>query len=356
MPIKELYHTWNKLISDLRPNERITRKRNFIWMLVGLYQSRSVHTSKIAEKVPGVARLPSKTRRIQRLLTNPAIRVREWYEPVAKMIIRQVASNQVRLIVDGSKVGFGHQLLLVAIAYRRRTIPLAWTWVKSSRGHSSSWKQKALLSYVHSLIPPKTKVIVVGDSEFGEVEVQKLLKLWCWKYILRQKGRYLFKAKGHHTLHRLDSLVHKPGQKVWLEGCHLTAKYLYPVNLLAYWKPGEKEPWLLATDFSDPQAVLKAYRMRMWIEETFADLKRNGFDLESTHLRNFLRLSRLTLAVILLYVWLVAFGSKVIKSGKRRLVDRNDRRDYSIFRIGRNMIERLLSNEEPLPFSLVFYP
>jgi hypothetical protein len=63
----------------------------------------------------------------------------------------------------------------------------------------------------------------------------------------------------------------------------------------------------------------------------------------------------LTLAVVLLYVWLVAFGSKVIKSGQRRLVDRTDRRDYSIFRIGRNMIERHLSNEEPLSISLVFY-
>jgi hypothetical protein len=312
--------------------------------------------SKIAEKVPGLACLPSKTRRIQRLLTNPAIRVREWYEPIARTIIKQVAQTKVRLIVDSSKVGFGHQLLLVTIAYRRRAIPLAWTWVKSSRGHSSSWKQKALLCYVHSLIPPKTKVVVVGDSEFGEVEVQKLLKLWHWKYILRQKGRYLFKANGQRTLQRLDSLVNKPGQEVWLPGCQLTAKYLYPVNLLAYWKPGEKEPWLLATDLSDPQAVLKVYRLRMWIEETFGDLKRNGFDLESTHLRNFLRLSRLTLAVVLLYVWLVALGSKVIKSGQRRLVDRNDRRDYSIFRIGRNMIERLLSNDEPLPISLVFYP
>lgn len=303
-----------------------------------------------------MACLPSKTRRIQRLLSNPAIRVREWYEPVARTIIRRVAHNQIHLVVDGSKVGFGHQLLLVTIAYRKRTIPLAWTWVKSCRGHSSSWKQKALLSYVHSLMPPQTKVIVVGDSEFGEVEVQKLLKSWRWKYILRQKGRYLFKVKGQPTLQRLDSLVHKPGQEVWLEGCRLTAKHLYPVNLLAYWKPGEKEPWLLATDLSDPHAVLKGYRLRMWIEETFGDLKRNGFDLESTHLRNFLRLSRLTLAVVLLYVWLVALGSKVIKSGQRRLVDRNDRRDFSIFRIGRNMIERQLSNEEPLSISLVFYP
>lgn len=355
MPIKELYHTWNKLISDLRPDERVTRKRNFLWLLAGLYQSRSVHMSKIAEKVPGLAYLPSKTRRIQRLLDNPAIRVREWYEPIAKAIIRQVTHDQVRLIVDGSKIGFGHQLLLVAIAYRRRAIPLAWTWVKSSRGHSSSRKQTALLSYVHGLIPPKTKVIMVGDSEFGEVGVQKLLKKWRWQYVLRQTGRYHLIPKGQRTSQRLDSLVNKPGEQAWLEGCRLTVKYLYRVNFLAYWKPGEKEPWLLATNLPNPQAVLKAYRLRMWIEETFGDLKRNGFDLESTHLRNFLRLSRLTLAVVLLYVWLVAFGSKVIKSGQRRLVDRNDRRDYSIFRIGRNMVERLLNNEEHLSISLVFY-
>jgi hypothetical protein len=89
----------------------------------------------------------------------------------------------------------------------------------------------------------------------------------------------------------------------------------------------------------------------MWIEETFGDLKGNGFDLESTRLRHFLRLSRLTLAIVLLYVWLVAVGYQVIKSGLRYLVDR---RDYSIFRIGRNMIERLLTNGSIPKFSFTF--
>jgi len=70
----------------------------------------------------------------------------------------------------------------------------------------------------------------------------------------------------------------------------------------------------LATDLSDPQAVLKAYQLRMWIEETFGDLKRNGFDLESTHLRNFLRLSRLTLAAVLLYVWSTAMTVEITAS------------------------------------------
>lgn len=59
----------------------------------------------------------------------------------------------VRLLTDGTKVGFGHQLLMVAVAYRRRAIPIAWTWVKSARGHSSAVKQCALLAYVRGLLP-----------------------------------------------------------------------------------------------------------------------------------------------------------------------------------------------------------
>jgi hypothetical protein len=343
------------MLRRLRPDERKTRIRNFSWLLVGLYKSRSVHLSKVAEKIPGAACLPSLTRRIRRLLDNPAIRVREWYEPIARTIIARLADRGVRLIVDGSKVGFGHQLLMVAIAYRRRAIPLAWTWVKSSRGHSTVHKQKALLSYVHSLIPAENQVLLVGDAEFGEVAVQKLLKKWHWKYVLRQKGRYLLRQNAEADFQRLDSLVSKPGQSQWLQACLLTAKYAYTVNFLAYWKPGEKEPWLLATDLSSPQATRQAYRRRMWIEETFGDLKGNGFDLESTHIRHFLRLSRLTLAVALLYFWLVAFGSQVIKSGQRHLVDRSDRRDYSIFRIGRNMVERLLTNGSKLQISFSLY-
>jgi hypothetical protein len=126
--------------------------------------------------------------------------------------------------------------------------------------------------------------------------------------------------------------------------CFLTAKRAYQINLLAHWIVGEKDPWILETNLDYPTTTLKAFSRRMWIEEMYGYLKGNGFDLESIHLRNFLRLSRLTLAVVMLYVWLVAFGSRVIKSGQQSLVDRNNRRDYSIFRIGRNMTERLLTN------------
>ncbi len=76
----------------------------------------------------------------------------------------------------------------------------------------------------------------------------------------------------------------------------------------------------------------------------FGDMKKHGFDLESTMLRHFLRLSRLTLAVALLYVWLISIGGRTIREGLRHLDDRNERRDLSIFQIGLRFIERCVTN------------
>lgn len=133
-------------LQQLRGHERRTRLRNWAWLLAGLFTSRSVHLSKIANKMPTSATLPSSARRLSRVLSNPAVRVRTWYEPLARRLLQQAAVTGIGLIVDGSKVGRSHQLLMVALCYRRRALPIAWTWVRNTRGHSSALKQRALLS------------------------------------------------------------------------------------------------------------------------------------------------------------------------------------------------------------------
>ena len=354
MSINRLYNTWLKKMRQLRPNERITRLRNMAWLITGIYHSKSVHLSKIALKIPGFAKLRSTVRRLSRFLNNPSVRVREWYEPIARDLLCAMASTvgEIRLIADGTKVGFGHQLLMISIAFRRRAIPLAWTWVKSSKGHSSAFKQLALLAYVRRLIPAHVPVLLVGDSEFGSVDVIRQLDVWEWQYVLRQKANHCVKPCDEEEWHRFGDLIQRPSQSNWLGRGLLTAEHAYPVNLFAHWKRGEKEPWLLATNLISPHATLKAYRRRMWIEEMFGDMKGNGFDLESTHLRHFLRLSRLTLAVAMLYIWLVSAGSKGIKDGQRHLVDRAKRRDLSIFQIGLRLVERRLTNALPVSVRL----
>jgi len=351
MPINQLYSIWRQRILQLRPKERITRVSNLAWLITAIFHGRSVQLSPIATKIPASVNLLSVVRRLSRLLDNPAIRVREWYEPIVRGWLESAAhtTGEIRLIADGTKVGCGHQLLIICLAFRQRAIPLAWTWVRASKGHSSACKQRALLAYVHHLIPKGTPVSLVGDSEFGAVDVMRQLKKWHWHYALRQKATHQIQVTGQ-TWQDFSDVLSNPGQSAWLGRGRLTLKHAYATNLLAHWELSEEEPWLLATDLPDRTTTLHTYARRMWIEAMFGDLKGKGFDLESTHLQTCDRLSRLTLAVVLLYTWLMDIGRKIIKNGLRYWVDRAERRDLSLFQIGFRSVDRRLTNGSPINF------
>lgn len=357
MPIIQTYHTMIKRLKEIVGKERITRIRTMAWLQSGILQSRSVHLNRIASKIPGKAKKLSRVRQLERFLDNPHVRVREWYHPVAEGLLKEASAHKrtLRLIIDGSKIGNGHQLLMVSLAYRHRSLPIAWTWVRCRRGHSTGHKQSALLDYVHSLVPSGTEVVVIGDSEFSPL--QRLLESWGWFYALRQKGSHLLRLAQDQPWQRCDSLLSQPGTQTWLPQIELTQQHAISCNFFALWQPGEKVPWLLATNLPTARLTRLHYSRRMWTEAMFGDFKGNGFDLEASHLQQFLHLSRLTLAVALLYVTVVAFGSQTIKNGLRSLVDRNERRDLSIFRVGFDMLERMLANSHsfsirPLPYFL----
>jgi hypothetical protein len=229
-------------------------------------------------------------------------------------------------------------------------VPIAWSWVRHARGHSSGKQQISLLKYVGSLIPQNAPVFLVGDSEFGSIAVLRQLEQWHWFFVLRQKGNTGLWINAQVGWQRMEQFVQHAGQSTWCSNAYLTQTEIHPVSALIHWQAGEKEPWCLATNLPDASLTLRYYRRRMWTEEMFADFKKHGFDLENTMLRNPPRLSRLTLAVAFLYVWLLSVGSRTDRAGLRHFVDRKDRRDLSIFQIGLRFIDRRLLNS--LPFSL----
>lgn len=201
MTTNHLYDTWFQRIRELRLSQRITQPRNFAWLVYGIYLSRSVYLSRIAGKIPGQAKLQSIIKHLDRFLDNPALRVREWYKPIAvEWLERHYARlGEIHLIVDGTKVGFGHQLLMISLAYRKRAIPIAWTWVKHVRGHSTGDKQIALLAYVKTLIPPRAIVFLVGDTEFGPIVGSLVLVLR-----FAPKSRYVGLVRDRNGLETLS--------------------------------------------------------------------------------------------------------------------------------------------------------
>lgn len=348
--IPALYRSLHEYLVQRIPDECDSRLTNLIMLMIGMFQARSVQMNLAARKVPIRAKKLSIVRRFERFLKNGAVRVRDWYHPFARPLVQAAASGgSVRLIVDASKVSQGHRLLMVSLAYRRRSLPIAWTWVRSSRGHSSTAKQVKLLEYVYRLLPLGVKVSLVGDCEFDHPLLIENLRFWGWDYALRQPGNHLVMPHAAHTWQRLDSFALQPGTSLWLGNVVLTQASPYPTHLVLHWQAAQKEPWFLATNLLCPQATVKLYRLRMWIEEMFGDMKKHGFDLESSHLRHFLRLSRLTLTVCLLYLWLVALGQHVLANGLAAQVDRTDRRDLSIFRLGWDFLEDCLRLFDPIP-------
>ena len=83
MTIIKTYHTMIDKIQHTVPTGHAYRTRNLAWFLTGVFHSRSVHSSRVANKIPGRAKKKSRTRRFSRFLDNGKVQVREWYQPTA---------------------------------------------------------------------------------------------------------------------------------------------------------------------------------------------------------------------------------------------------------------------------------
>ena len=351
----QLYHTMTAQIRKWQPGERITRVRNLALLLTGLYLSRKVHLSLIVRRWPTPGKVPSLVNRLQRFLDNPRVGVRDYHQPVAESLVGAFSDQPNRLIFDTTKLGLYHRLLTVSIAYRKRALPLAWSVHRGKKGWVAAKEQIALLRWVAELIPEGSDVWVIGDCEFQHVPLASWVKGRGWHYVLRQQSKILVWQPGE-TQKQLADFDLEEGETRYLDCVYLTQEHHHgPVSMVLHWETGEEGPWYLATDQPATWRTIRTYKVRMWTEEMYGDMKGHGFDLESTHLQGLDRLSRLVLGVCLVYVWLISLGSWVVKNGRRHLVDRKDRRDKSYFRLGWDWLERCLAQGQSLRLRFVPY-
>lgn len=348
-PITNLYSILHGQLLPLAGDLLDSQLANLVRLMEGLFEGQSVHLSRIASNLASHAQNLSVVAQLDRFLGNELVDVRVVYKPLAQELLRQAAAaGHIVLIMDSTKVGFSRQLLMVSLAYQGRALPLIWTWLDYPKGHSLTVTQVELLSVLQTWIPEGASVALVGDTEFGRCWLLEELTYWGWQFALRQSSRNRVWRRQDNGFLRLDQIELINLGVQWFPHTLLTEDNSLPTHVLGYWADGQDDPWWLATNLSTPEAVMALYPHRMWTEEMFGDMKRNGFDLESTHLRHSAKLNRLTLAISLLYVRLVALGVELTKRGRASEVDRADRRDLSYFRRGFGFLKRCLLLGEPI--------
>jgi hypothetical protein len=345
----QLYHKMKRQLCQWLPEERSTRLHNMALFLTGLYLSGKPHLSKIVRAWPLLGKLPSLTNRLWRFLNNPRVIVECWYAPVAQEIINRLSTGPIILVADTTKVGFHHRVLSLGVAFKKRTLPLAWSVHRGRKGHTQVDEQLALFKKVAEMLPRQVEIWVVGDTEFQSVRLLGWFRRHNWHFIIRQQGKNKVRWAGQPWV-KINALPLQQGQTQVIGWVRLTEKHDAGWYwLLLHWETGEEDPWYLVSDRPGKTALLRTYRKRMWVEEMYGDMKGHGFDLEATHLKDAARIARLFLGFCILFVWLITLGSWVVKRGYRHWVDHKSRRDKSYFRLGWDWVERCFSLDRPIP-------
>jgi hypothetical protein len=359
MPTSALYDSTRRTLASRLPGAKASQLDTLALVLVGVTQSVSAQLAAIARAMPLDTRQVLKEQRLRRFLDNDRITQGVHYQPLVQAALMGLKGQAVHLLIDRVLLRDTHNVLVVSIGFRRRSLPLAWS-VLPHRGKSNRTDQQGLLSQALALLPAGVRVTVHGDSEFRGWE------LFSW---LRERGCDVFLGLQGNTYIRsspdgerclLQEWLTDRATVVYLSEMYLTEAAYGPVSVLAWWGKDEDGKPIVRAVMTNLPASWQSYRKggrRMWIETVFRDWQSGGFHLDRSGISEPGRLLNLLLPLAIAYLWLVSLGRWVVKKGYRELIDdgTSDNWHYSLFQLGVGWKERLASYTKAIPVLLYLY-
>lgn len=309
-------------------------------MISGIVLSRNAQLSAMSSEIPTDTKEKSIEMRMRRWVKDE-IDVETVYLPFARQILEALSHLPLVLVMDGSQAGRGCMVLMVGVLYQKRALPIAWLVYKGKKGHTSGKRHIEVLEKVLPLLPEGSDVVLLGDAEYDTTEmINWVEKNTVWQYVLRTSPQIYVRSGQKNQPIREYPL--EKGQVLHLHEVGFTQTAEVLLNVIGWWASQYEEPIFLVTNIQNAYQACRYYRRRYRIETFFSDQKSRGFHIHKSHLSNPLRLSRLLIAACLAYIWMICQGLQFIASNQAALIDRSDRNDKSIFRLGIDWIKYAL--------------
>jgi hypothetical protein len=324
-------------------------------MITGIVLSRNAQLAVMSEEVPSAAKDQSIEMRMRRWVSHEGIDVEVTYMPFAQQILVSLADSKLVLAMDGSQVGRGCMVLMVGVVYRSRLLPLAWVVYKGKKGHTTAARHIEVLQKVLPLLPEKAEVVLLGDAEYDTTDMLTWVQAeTAWEFVMRTASNLLIYDGGHWR--PIEALTVTHGRlRLWPD-IAFTQRAALPANVVVWWGRAYAAPLFLITNMPNASGAAWCYRRRFRIETFFSDQKTRGFHIHKSHLSDPARLSRLLIAACLAYVWMIGLGLFTLASGQQSRIDRTDRVDKSIFRLGLDWLKHCLKHGLPFPVLFWFQP
>lgn len=202
-----------------------------------------------------------------------------------------------------------------------------------------------MLRQAQRILPGGVAIVLLADRGFADGKLMKYLRdNLGWHFRIRIKRSFQFQHQGQWR--KVPSVQLQPGQADFTDAVSVGKTKPYPNVYLAFAHAKQSgENWTIVSDEPTNLQTFAQYRLRFCVEESFLDLKSNGFNLEASRLRDKFALSQLCGVIALTMLFLVLQGVQVVISGKRRHVDAHWNRGMSYLKLGWNWIRLAITQQ-----------
>jgi hypothetical protein len=338
-------------------------------LVFGIVTAARGRLSGAVAAIPGAAATPSKRRRVARLLANPRFSLPRAHRRLIAHVTRH--GGRLDLLVDATTTGAtarfpGVVTLMVAAGWHSRAVPLIWRcWRADEPDQDWAGALTQMFAEIAAALPPTAHVVVLADRGLSGGPLARACQTRGWHFLLRViKTTRVQSAAG--TIATLAQRLGPRRTKLRLTGVRLYAPrrktdrwisdwdQALPLNVVGAAGRG-RDDWWLVTDLPATLRRCGEYRHRTWEEALFRDLKSFGWGWERSRLRDPARVARLLLALALATLAVLAVAQRVVKRGRRWLVDERSRRTLSYFQIGLAWIGRQLVLDQPVSLWFTFW-
>jgi hypothetical protein len=301
------------------PELGVWPRRRLALLVTGLLMAHHTALPRLAAKLRRVtpsAKADSIERRLRRSLADAGLETPRVFEHVARASLQHLPPGRYLLILDDTEQTTHCQVSTLALAYGGRALPLAWCrWVGPL--HGAYWPQiEGLFCQAARLLPPQVQPVVVADRGIVSPRLIRLIQRHGWDYLLRARANTTLRLPDQPHGVWLRSLVTQPGGPgVVLSGWLYQRQPMWS-HVVAVWKCGYQEPWLLISNLDLGLQLVGWYARRMHIEALFRDAKSGAFEWELSRVLCAERARRLLLGIMLAMWCAVLLGEASMRAGE----------------------------------------
>lgn len=350
-PTSRLYDALSQYLSQCEIQWQDVRHLNTLcWMMIGMIESQNVHLSGFGVYVISRAQVAqSHQRRFRRWLSNRRIDVSSAHQALVRQALREWTHSRLYVSLDTTVVWNCFCIVWVGVVYRGRTVPVAWRVVMQSSSTVRLWTVQRVLRQAARVMPDEGTIVLLADRGFADGNLMKYLReTLAWHFRIRIKRSFHFQLDGQW--HKVSSVHLQPGQAYFTPGVSIGKTKPYADVYLAFAHDElSGEDWVIVSDEPTTLQTFAQYRLRFQVEESFLDIKSNGFNLEASRLRDKFALTQLIGVIALTMLFLVLHGTQVVASGQRRRVDPHWNRGMSYLKIGWNWIRLAITQQWNIP-------